>query len=192
MIHIRSQVKTRQSQSYKFKNIAKNSNFEILQQTLHTSHLQKLLDKMYNYEMAPTRTVGATEQNGIHRWTDGRMDGQTGRRSETNIPLNNFLVRGVKLDSNDWGHIENSYEILNLNTLKFPLPNTTDSFNARARYFALDSMGTIKIIHKISYTSTYWNICILLRGHMCFDVFVSFHDDNKTSFLNNMITLTKK
>ena len=32
MIHIRPQVK-RQSQSYKFKKIAKNSNFEILQVT---------------------------------------------------------------------------------------------------------------------------------------------------------------
>ena len=31
VIHIRSQVKTRQIQSYKFKKIAKNSNFEILQ-----------------------------------------------------------------------------------------------------------------------------------------------------------------
>ena len=34
-IHIRSQVKTRESQSYKLKKNAKNSNFEILQETLH-------------------------------------------------------------------------------------------------------------------------------------------------------------
>ena len=33
VIHIRSQVKTTQSQSYKFKKIAKISNFEILQET---------------------------------------------------------------------------------------------------------------------------------------------------------------
>ena len=62
VIHIRSQVKRRQSQNYKFKKIAKNSNFEILQETLHKSHLLKLLDKMYKYEMNPTRTVGATER----------------------------------------------------------------------------------------------------------------------------------
>ena len=31
VIHIRSQVKTRQSQSYKFKKIAKNLNLDILQ-----------------------------------------------------------------------------------------------------------------------------------------------------------------
>ena len=62
------------------------------------THLLKLLDKMYEYEMGPTRTVGTTE------WTPdvGRMDGQTDRwtdrwtddrRSETNIPPNNFVVR---------------------------------------------------------------------------------------------------
>ena len=61
-IHIRSQVKTRQSQSYKFKKIAKNSNFAILQETLHATHLLVLLDKMCKYEMDPTRTVGATER----------------------------------------------------------------------------------------------------------------------------------
>ena len=53
VIHIRPQVKTRQSQSYKFKKIAKNSNFKILQETLHATHLLKLFDKM-----DPTRTVG--------------------------------------------------------------------------------------------------------------------------------------
>ena len=45
---------------------------------------------MYKYEMDPTKTVGATE-----RTRDaGRTDGQTDRRSETNIPLNNFVLRG--------------------------------------------------------------------------------------------------
>ena len=60
VIHIGSQVKTRQSQSYKFYNIAKNSNFEILQETLYGTHL-KLIDTMYKYEMDPTRTVNVTE-----------------------------------------------------------------------------------------------------------------------------------
>ena len=61
-IHTRSKVKTRQSQSYKLKKMAKNSNFEILHKTLHATHLLKLLGKMYKYEMDPTRTVGATER----------------------------------------------------------------------------------------------------------------------------------
>ena len=93
VIQIRSQVKTRQSQSYKFylKKIVKNTNFEILLETLHTTHLLKLLDKMYKYEMDPTRTVGATE-----RTRDaGRDAGRTEGRSETNIPPNNFVVQGI-------------------------------------------------------------------------------------------------
>ena len=61
VIHIRSQVKKSNSQSYKFKKNDKNSNFEILQEALHVSHLLKMLDTMYKYEMDPTRTVGATE-----------------------------------------------------------------------------------------------------------------------------------
>ena len=75
VIHIRSQVKTRQSQSYKFKKIAKNSNFEILHVTLHATYLLKLLDKMYKYEMDATRTVGATEQTRHAGRTDRQMDG---------------------------------------------------------------------------------------------------------------------
>ena len=62
VIHIRSQVKTRQSQRYKFKKNAKKSNFQTSQETSHMTHLLKLLDKMYKYEMDPTRTVGATER----------------------------------------------------------------------------------------------------------------------------------
>ena len=55
-------------------------------------HLLKLLDKMYKYEMDPTRTLGATAYRAdTVRRTDGRTDG----RSETNIPPNNFLVQGV-------------------------------------------------------------------------------------------------
>ena len=47
----------RQSQSYEFKKIAKNPNFEILQTTLQVTHLLK-----YRYELYPTRTVGAIER----------------------------------------------------------------------------------------------------------------------------------
>ena len=46
--HIGSQVKRRQSQSYKFKEFAKTTNFLILKQTLHATHLLKLLDNLKN------------------------------------------------------------------------------------------------------------------------------------------------
>ena len=51
VIHIRSQVKTRQSQIYKFKKNYKNFNFSMLQETSHATHLLRLLDNMYKYEI---------------------------------------------------------------------------------------------------------------------------------------------
>ena len=96
VIHFRSQVERWQSQSYKFlKKIAKNLNFEILHLTLHATHLLKLLNKMYKYEMDPIRTVGAAEWPRDAGWMDGRMDGQTDGWIETNIPPNNFVELGV-------------------------------------------------------------------------------------------------
>ena len=56
--------------------IAKNSNVEILQEMSLATQLLKLLDKMYKYEMDPSRTVGATEQM-LERQMDGRADGRT-------------------------------------------------------------------------------------------------------------------
>ena len=43
-----------------------------MQDSLHATHLLKLLDDIYKYEMDPTRTVGA-----IERAWDGRTNGQT-------------------------------------------------------------------------------------------------------------------
>ena len=62
----------------KVTNFKKFPKIQILQEILHATHLLILLDKMYKYEMDPTRTVGATEWT----WNVGRTDG----RSETNIP----------------------------------------------------------------------------------------------------------
>ena len=73
VIHIRFQVKTWQSEIYKFKKIAKNLSFEILQESLNTTHLLQLFDKMYKYEIDPT--VGATERTQDAGRTDGRTDG---------------------------------------------------------------------------------------------------------------------
>ena len=73
VIHIRSQGKTRQSQSYKFKKIAKNLNFEILQETLHTTHLLKWLDKIkiWNWSNQNYRCYRADTGCGTDGWTDG-------------------------------------------------------------------------------------------------------------------------
>ena len=80
--HIGSQVKRRQSQSYKFIEFAKISIFFILKQSLHATYLLKLLDKMCKYEMDPTSIVEDTERTRfcpqIDRWTDGQ--------GETSIP----------------------------------------------------------------------------------------------------------
>ena len=74
LIHIGSQVKTRQSQSYKFEEFAKISNLLILKQnktnTLHTTYLLKLLDKMCKYEMDLASIVEDTEQTWFCRQTD--------------------------------------------------------------------------------------------------------------------------
>ena len=45
-------------------------------------HPLKLLDKMYEYEMDPTRTVSATEQTRDAGQTEGRMDGRTDRGNQ--------------------------------------------------------------------------------------------------------------
>ena len=84
VIHIRCQVKTRQSQSYKFWKIAKYSNFEILQEIILATHLLKLLDNMNKYEMDPTRTVDTTERTPGAEQTDGRTDERTDGRAEWN------------------------------------------------------------------------------------------------------------
>ena len=51
LIHSGSQVKTRQSQSYKFQEFAKNSFFFNFETIFNMTHLMKLLDKMCKNEM---------------------------------------------------------------------------------------------------------------------------------------------
>ena len=79
---IPSQNKTR-SKSQILK-IAKDWNFKILQAILHTTHLLKLLDKMYKNEMDLTRTEGATEQTLDAGWTDEQMNRRMDGRTEWN------------------------------------------------------------------------------------------------------------
>ena len=98
LIHTRSQVKTRQS--HKFKNIAKNSNFGILQQTLHAPHLLKLLDKNRCINMKCFQWVSLKIQSGydsIHR----QMDKGTWNRYTSAF---NFVEAGGIIRLQDYKH----------------------------------------------------------------------------------------
>ena len=57
---------------------------QILQETLHATHLLKLLYKMYKYEMDPTKTVEATERT---RDAGQTRDGRTDRRTDGVKPI---------------------------------------------------------------------------------------------------------
>ena len=81
------------SQSYKFKDFAKISNLWILKQTLHATHLLKLLDKIWKYEMDPMSIVEDTERTRFCPQTDKRMDGRT--RWNQYTPPFNFVDAGV-------------------------------------------------------------------------------------------------
>ena len=86
-----SQVNRRQSQSYKFKEFAKISNHWILKQTLHVTHLLKLLNKMCKDELDPASIVEDTARALFCLQTDRRPDGQ----GETSIPFNFVESRGI-------------------------------------------------------------------------------------------------
>ena len=81
-------IKRRQSQSYKFQEFAKISIFLILTETLHVTHLLKLLDKMCKYEMDPTSILEDTEWT----WFFPQKDRRT--RWNQYTPLSTSLKRG--------------------------------------------------------------------------------------------------
>ena len=75
-IHIRSQIKTRQSQSYKFKTFAKNYNFVILQNTRHT--IWRCLSRCVNMKwIQPVLWKLLSGHDSVHRRTDGQTDART-------------------------------------------------------------------------------------------------------------------
>ena len=90
---IGSQVKTRLSQSYIFKEFAKTSNCSILIKTLHETHTLKLLDKMCKYEMDTASIIKDTEL--FCPQMDRQTDGWTDRQGETSLPPFNFVEWGV-------------------------------------------------------------------------------------------------
>ena len=85
-----------QSQSYKFEKLAKASNFGILQKSLHTTHLLKLLDKMCIYEMDQACIAEVTERTRLCPHTDGQTDRWTDGQMTWNqyTPLSTSLKRG--------------------------------------------------------------------------------------------------
>ena len=94
--HIGSQVKRRQSQSYKFKKFTKILNFWILKLALHTTHLLKLLDKMCKYEMDPMSIVEDTEPTRFYQQTDRGTDRQMDKVIPVYPPFNFVEAWGTK------------------------------------------------------------------------------------------------
>ena len=93
-------IPRRQSQSYKFEEFAKISNFWIFKQTLHATHFLKLLDQMCKYEIDPMSIVEDTERIRFCRQTEGRTDGQ----GETSIPPFQLRWSGGYNQCNVQGH----------------------------------------------------------------------------------------
>ena len=83
------------------KKLQKIQIFKISHKTLDATHLLKLIDKIYNYEMDPTRTVGSTEGTRDAGRMDGRTDGQTDGRTEWNqyTPQQLHCVEGIIISS---------------------------------------------------------------------------------------------
>ena len=57
---------------------------QILQPTADATHLLKLRDKIYQYEMYPTRPVNTREHTQDVGWTDGQTDRRMDGRREWN------------------------------------------------------------------------------------------------------------
>ena len=76
------QIPSQNKTKSKLQMLKKLPKIQILLSTLHTTHLLKLLDKMYKYEMDPTRIVGATERTWDAGQTDGRTDGRVDGRTD--------------------------------------------------------------------------------------------------------------
>ena len=94
----------------------------ILQETPHATHPLKLLNKMYKYEMDPTKTVGATERTRDAGRTDGQTDGRTDGVKPV-YPPSNFVVRGY----NEFGNCTSDaiWRYKSKSTLAQELPDGT-------------------------------------------------------------------
>ena len=89
LIHIGSQVKTRQSQGYRFIEFAKR-HYLYFKTILQATHLLKWMDQMCKYEMDPASLDDDTERTRFCPQTDGQ--------GETNIPLLHLMIQGYYND----------------------------------------------------------------------------------------------
>ena len=84
----------------KVTNLLNSPKFQIFKQTLHATHLLKLLDKMCKYEMDPMSIVEDTERTRFCPQTDRQTDGRTDK-GETSIPPFHFVeAEGIMTASN--------------------------------------------------------------------------------------------
>ena len=79
----------------KVTNLKNLPKFQIFKQTLHVTHLLKLLDKMCKYEMDPTSTVENTERTGFCPQTDRQTDRQTDKVKPVYPPFNFVEAGGI-------------------------------------------------------------------------------------------------
>ena len=107
--HIECQVNRRQSQSYKFKELAKITNFLILKQSLHPTHLLKLLERMCKYEIDPTSIVEDRERTRFCPETDGWTDRRTDKVKPVYPPFNFIEAGGIIIPTikirQSWDHL---------------------------------------------------------------------------------------
>ena len=125
----------RQSWTYKFKEFAKITHFWILKQTLHATHLLKLLDKMCKYEMGPTGIDEDTKRT--------RLCPQTDRQTRWNqyTPPFNFVEEEGIIKKRDEPFYCNSYKlakkILSCGSHFFDWQSSEESINPSLRQHCL-------------------------------------------------------
>ena len=82
-----NQIPSQNKTKSKLQILKKLPKIQILHGTLQATHLLKVLDKMYKYEMDPTKIEGATERTQDAGRTDGQTDGRTEWNQHTSQQL---------------------------------------------------------------------------------------------------------
>ena len=122
---------------------------KFLHERLHATHLLKMLDKIYKYEMDPTRTVGATERTRDVGQTDvGKTDGWW-----KNSPIDCEEVQ--------WTNAQ--CHMVPISILWY-----TDSWTIQLKYTFETKQERITVsyhpIHHHGHTN-FWYVCLLERAH---------------------------
>ena len=122
----------------KVTNFKKLPKLQILQKTLHATHLLKLLDNMY---MDPTRTVGATELTQDAGRTDRQTDGRTEWNQYTPPPP------PPPTTSLCWGYDNSSYDVLK---------NPQWMYKSHIKYSHFGSRSVKSPNLKLTFVTNYW------------------------------------